>query len=968
MTPERWQQVKALCQLALERGPRDRSEFLALSCAEDQELRRQVETLLARATSSNGVLDAPVWEGLGIAVRPSDAAGIGTSERWMPEKIGRYRALRLVGEGGMGVVYEAEQDHPRRVVALKVINPGLANAELLRRFERESQILARLQNSGIAQIYEAGVADAGFGPQPYFAMEFIHGVPLCEYANSRQLGARERLELMAKVCDAVEHAHQRGIIHRDLKPANILVDESGQPKILDFGVARTIDSDTQATRQTDVGQLVGTLAYMSPEQVVADPLDLDTRSDVYALGVILYELLGNRLPYQLSQRLHEAVRAIREQDPTRLSSISRAYRGDIETIVAKALEKDKARRYSSAAALAGDIRRYLADQPITARPASASYQLRKFARRHKAPVTAAAVVFAVLVAGIIVTAREAVRARQAEQTEQAVNDFLRNDLLAQASSFNQAGPTIKPDRDLKVRTALDRAAARIAGKFDRQPEAEAGIRNTIGQTYAELGLYAEARPQLQRALDLHRRVLGTEDPKTLATVRALAMLSIYEGKYAEAEGPLSDTLSIQRRVLGREHPETLMSMMNLALVYEQQGKYPQAESLGTQLVEIRQRVSGPDHPDTLKAMNNLGLVYYDEGKYGKVEDTYRELVESRRRVLGSEHPDTAKTMGNLARVYWVEGKIDQAQALYSQGLEILRRALGPDHPDTMMMMNNVVLTDVAQGKYAEAEALARQVLEIRRRVLGPEHPDTLQSLHNMAWVDYEQGRYAESEALYNQTIEVRRRVLGPEHSKTLLSLRDLAGVYTAEGKYSQAEALLSRALEIGRRVQGAEHPDTLFALADLTSLHQRKGNYTLAETYAAQQLEGRKRSLGAEHPDTMSAAADLALAYISQGKFAESEPLAREVMEFTRKKQADGPARFFAESLLGASLAGQKKYTDAEPLLLEGCQGMLARKDRIAVPDQYQVDQTREWTIHLYEAWGKPDKAAEWRHMFARTQ
>jgi tetratricopeptide (TPR) repeat protein len=964
MTPERWQQVKELCQRALERDPRDRGEFLAVCCTDDEELKHAVETLLAQATSSDGVLDAPVWDGLRIALTPPNAIGHGASDRWMPDTIGRFRIVRQVGQGGMGIVYEAEQDYPRRIVALKVVSPALANAGLLRRFELESQVLARLQHPGIAQIYEAGVADVGFAPQPYFAMEFIHGVPFGEYATSRQLSARDRLELVAKVCDAVEHAHQRGIIHRDLKPANILVDESGQPKILDFGVARATDSDAQVSRQTDAGQLVGTLAYMSPEQVTADPLDLDTRSDVYAVGVILYELLANRLPYQLSQQLDQAVRAIREHDPGRLSSVNRAYRGDIETIVAKALEKDKARRYASAAALAGDIRRYLADQPIQARPASASYHLRKFARRHKAPVAATAVVLAVVVAGIVLTTREAVRARRAEQTEQAVNDFLRNDLLAQASAYNQAEPNTRPDRDLKVRTVLDRAAARIEGKFDTQPEVEAGIRTTIGQTYVDLGMYAEARQQLQRSLDLSRRVLSTEDPMTLRTLRALGMLSIEEGKYAAAEETLADTLATQRRVLGRNHPETLLSMMNLAVAYEGEGKYPQAETLGTELVEIRRRVSGPDHPDTLKALNNLGVVYFDDGKYGLAEGTYRELVESRRRVLGSEHPDTAKTMGNLARIYWAEGNIDQAQALYTQALDILRRVVGPEDHDTLMIMNNLVLTDMAQGKYAPAETLAQQVLEARRRVLGPEHPDTLQSLHNLAWVDYVQGRYAESVALYNQTVEARRRVLGPEHSKTLLSLRNLADVYVAQGRLAEAEALLLQALEIGRRVEGAEHPNTLFAVADLTSLYQRKGNYTVAEQYAVQQLEGRTRALGAEHPDTVSAAADLALAYLSQGKVVQAERLARGAVEFTRRKQPDDPARFFAEGLLGASLAGQKKYVEAEPLLIEASQGMLARKDRIAVPDYYQANQVRDWTIGLYENLGKPDKAAEWRRTF----
>jgi len=337
----------------------------------------------------------------------------------LPTNIGPYRILRLLGEGGMGVVYEAEQSQPRRLVALKMIKAAWASPETLRRFEAESQALARLQHPGIAQIYEAGSADTGFGVQPYFAMELIHGKPLLEYANQKKLSTRQRLELMIQVCDAVHHAHQRGIIHRDLKPGNIVVDEAGQPKILDFGLARATDSDAKVTRQTEL----------------ADPLAVDTRSDVYALGVMLYELLAGKLPYLLPNLLHEAVRTIRQTDAAPLSSINRTYRGDIETIVAKALEKDKVRRYVSAAELAADIRRHLNNEPIVARPASAVYQLQKFAHRHKTLVAGVAAVFAVLVAGSVVSTWQAVKARRAQKESekqsaiaQAVSDFLQKDL------------------------------------------------------------------------------------------------------------------------------------------------------------------------------------------------------------------------------------------------------------------------------------------------------------------------------------------------------------------------------------------------------------------------------------------------------------------------------------------------------------------------------------------------------------
>jgi tetratricopeptide (TPR) repeat protein/predicted Ser/Thr protein kinase len=825
----------------------------------------------------------------------------------------------------MGAVYEAEQDQPRRSVALKVIKAAWASPEMLRRFEQESQALGRLQHPGIAQIYEAGSADTGFGVQPFFAMELIHGKPLVEYADEHKLNTRQRLELMIQVCDAVHHAHQRGIIHRDLKPCNILVDETGQPKILDFGLARATDSDAQTTRQTDMGQLLGTLAYMSPEQVLADPYALDTRSDVYALGVILYELLAGKMPYALSRHLHEAVRTIQLTDPAPLSTVSRVYRGDIETIVAKALEKDKERRYASAAGLAGDIRRYLNDEPIIARPAGMSYQLQKFARRNKALVAGVAAVFVVLVLGIVASTWEAVQARKAEKRAQqesaiaqSVNDFLQNDILGQASAYNQSGPGTKPDPDLKVRTALDRAAERITGKFGKQPEVEAAIRDTMGQTYQDLGLYPEARKQLERALDLERRVFGAENPKTLRTMSRLGALADRQGNNTEAETLLSQAFQVSRRVLGPEHPDTLRSMSRLAGVYYSQGKYVQAEALYSKTLEIERRVLGPEHPNTLACMNNLANVYFSQSKYA------------------------------------------QAESLYGQTLEIERRVLGPEHPNTLESMNNLALTSKLLGNYARAEALLSQALEIERRVLGPEHPDTLASMGYLANVYFSQSKYVQAEALFSQTVETKRHVLGPEHPSTLESMGGLARVYCLRGEYAQAETLSNQILEIQRRVLGPEHSSTLSTLSDVASMYQRQGKYFLAETYAAQVLVGRRHALGSEDQETMSSAADLALAYLSQGKFAESVPLAHEAVETDRRIQPEGWERFRAESLLGASLAGQKKYVEAEPLLLEGYQGMLARKIHIDVPDLYQLKLAHQWLVQLYEAWGKPDKAAEW--------
>jgi lipopolysaccharide biosynthesis regulator YciM/predicted Ser/Thr protein kinase len=942
-----------------------------------------------------------------VATRPHAASG---HEPPLPSAIGRYRIIRLLGEGGMGAVYEAEQDQPRRSVALKVIKTAWASPELLRRFEQEAQALGRLHHPGIAQIYEAGSADAGFGIQPFFAMELIHGKPLVEYANEQKLTTRQRLELMIQVCDAVQHAHQRGIIHRDLKPGNILVDESGQPRVLDFGLARATDSDAQATRQTDIGQLLGTLAYVSPEQVLADPLALDTRTDVYALGVILYELLAGKMPYMLSKMLHEAVRTIQESDPVPLSTVSKTYRGDIETIVAKALEKDKNRRYGSAAALAGDIRRYLDDQPITAKPASASYQLSKFARRHKALVAGFAAVFVVLVLGVIASTWEAVQARRAEKKAQqqsaiaqSVNDFLQTDLLSQASVFTQAGQGAKPDPDLKVRTALDRAAQRIQGKFKDQPEVEAAIRTTIAETYLGLGLPKEGRSQYQSALELSRRALGPEDPKTLLIEEDLGWLATNDGDLAGADAALSKTLETDRRVLGERDPQTLetanclgqtyveegklaqgeallkqtldselkqslghepiafSTVSSLASVYVREGKVAEAEQLTEKTLETARNALGQQNPDVLRLENLLVSIYFQEGKYPQAEALAKQIVEAQNHALGPEHPETLSSMQSLAFAYNRQGKYAEAEALYTSTCEAERRVIGPENPVTRGCANNLAGNYYAEGKFAQSADIDRQSLEMDRRTLGPQNPQTMADQNDLGWVEYLAGEYPQAETALKPVVDERRRVLGIENPGTWNSTGNLADVYTAEGKYGEAEKLYNDTLAAGTRLVGPERREVMEITSDLGIMNQVRGNYAQAESFGEQAYTRRRRAFGPQDPHTVASANDYALALVSMRKFAQSQPLAREYLAIDKQAYPDHWQRFRVASLLGASLAGEKKYAEAEPLLLEGLKGMLARKERIPVPYQYNLTLARQWVVQFYADRGKPEKAAEWK-------
>jgi tetratricopeptide (TPR) repeat protein len=961
MNAERLQQVEQLFHAALEREASRRADFLREACGVDEALRHEVETLLSCARKAEDVFEstatdpaAPAWDD----VQPHPAA---------PASIDHYRILGLLGEGGMGAVYEAEQEYPRRIVAFKVIKPGLANPELMRRFEQESQALARLQHPGIAQIYEAGTANTGFGPQPWFAMECIRGQPLRDYAEAHQLNTRQRLELMVKICDAVHHAHQRGLIHRDLKPGNILVDNTGQPKILDFGIARVTDSDTRATQQTEPGQLMGTLAYMSPEQVLGDPLELDTRSDIYALGVIVYELLTGRLPHNLIGNPLEVMRIIREENPQPLSSVNRLYRGDIETIVSKALEKDKTRRYASAADLGADIQRYLKDEPIIARPPSAAYQLQKLARRHKAVAAGVAAVFVVLIAGIIASTREATRARRAEQVATAVDDFLQNDLLAQASASVQARPDTKPDPDLKVRTALDRAAARIAGKFKEQPLVEAAIRQTIGNTYRDLGLFPEAQRQLERALDLRRRVLGAKNLDTLAAMQDVALLYVEQGKYGQAEPLYTNVLEARRRELGEEHPDTLETTEKVVFLHIHQGRYAQAEPLCKKVLELRRRALGEEDPYTLSDMNHLAMIYLFQGKYAQAEPLFTKTLELQRRVLGEENPDTLSSRGYLAHSYMSQGKYAQAEPLLSNNLAVVRRVLGEDHPDTIANMNDLAQVYIRQGKFAEAEPLSTKVLEGWRRVLGEEHPDTLVGMDNLALLYRSEGKYALAEPLLIKVQDLFRRVRGEEHRDTLISTNNLALVYLEQGRYAQAEPLLTKVLEVFRRTEGEEHPDVLGAMSNLALLYRNEGKYELAEPLYLKALELQRRVLGPAYPRRLAVVNDLALLYVNQGRYAQAEALLHEALNSYQKSGNETWDRYNCQSLLGASLAGQKKYEEAEPLSVSGYEGMLQRETTIPAGSRFKLAHAGEWIVQLYKNWGKPEKAAVWKQKLQAT-
>ncbi len=806
-----------------------RDAFLDKACGTDEKLRQKVQALLRAHERTGAFLEkSPVGE----TVLKAQAVVVGEQAG---DIIGKYKLLQQIGEGGCGVVFLAEQAEPvRRQVALKVLKPGMDTKSVITRFEVEQQALALMDHPNIAKVFDAGATASG---RPYFVMELIRGAKITDYCDENVLTIEERLRLFIQVCHAVQHAHQKGIIHRDVKPSNILVttgeDGVALPVVIDFGIAKATTSQrlTDKTLFTAMETLIGTPAYMSPEQASMTSVDIDTRADIYSLGAVLYELLAGVTPFDSKESLKAGIdeirRQIREEEPVRPSvrlsqmpgadlllvaknrksdpqRLIRTIRGDLDWITIKSLEKDRTRRYATAYGLAADLNRCLANEAVSARPPSTLYRLRKTAARNKLLFSSIGLVTAMLTASLIVVSAGLARERQAHRKanietakSQQITQFLEEMLKG-------VGPSVARGRDTTMlMEILTNTAERVGTELTNQPAVEAELRTIMGQLYQAVGNYNQAQEMERRALEINRKLYGERSWATAVSLNDLSVAYMSDSKLAEAQAAGEESLAIQHRLSSDENAELAATLDNLGQVYRQQGKDADAESYARRALGIRQKLFGKDSLEAASSMQSLSFILTYERKWSEAETMAREVLTIRTKRLGPDDPSVATAMTDIAWIEGVEGKTSEAEAFEQKALAIRLRVLPADHPDVAKSFYLLGDRVRQRGDKFDADTLLSAALSIQRKLLGPDNPSTLDTMRSLGSALLAEGKLSEAEALHKEAMAVWHSRGETDTPRALGELEFLVHVYIAEKKFSEAERALDEALTPSVRTQRA---------------------------------------------------------------------------------------------------------------------------------------------------------------------
>jgi serine/threonine protein kinase len=903
-----------------------------------------------------------------------------------------FRVLCPHARGGLGAVFVALDTELHREVALKqILDDHADDATSRHRFVLEAEVTGGLEHPGIVPVYGLGTYADG---RPYYAMRFIHGDNLKEVIDrfhadetrkdvpgKRSLELRKLLRRFLDVCNAIEYAHSRGVLHRDIKPGNIIVGKHGETLVVDWGLAKAtgqsdpdveertlMPSSASGSAETLPGSALGTPAYMSPEQAKGDIAELGPHSDVYSLGATLYYLLTGRPPHQ-GNDIGELLRKVQRGEFVRPRQLEHSVDRALEAVCLKAMATESENRYGSCRALAEDIERWMADEPVTTWHEPFSVRVRRWMRRHRTLVTSTTAVlafglagiggFATVVAGknreldaknlqLVGKNREldarnqdldrqrqtaedqrnrAIKAEQAARDEQAktkksegetkaVLEFFQTRVLAAARPKDQEGGL---GIDATIRAALDAAESGIAKGFADKPTVEASIRATLGKTYWYLGEFALAIRQAERAGALLRQALGPD------------------------------------------HPDTLTAMSNLANIYRNAGQLAEAVRLNEESLKGLKAQLGPDDPRTLAAMNDLANSYSDAGRLAEAVSLHEEELKRSRAIVGPDHPETLMSMYNLAVTYWMSGRFDDALALHDETLNRRKAKLGPAHPDTLSSMNDLALAYWDTGRLPKALPLIEEALKSSKVTLGPDHPFTLTLMHNLAGACLDSGRLSDALPLSRETLELRRAKLGPDHPLTLVTSSDLASMYREAGRLAEALPLFEETLHRRQVKLGLDHPDTLNSMSNLANAYRDAGRPAEALSLHEAALKGRKAKLGPDHPRTLISMYNLAQSLNDAGRLAEAESLLRAALSIRERKTPDEWLTFETRSLLGTNLLGQKRFAEAEPLIVLGYEDMKAHEAKMPTRSKPQLSRAAERVVRLYEAWGKSEEVRIWK-------
>jgi choice-of-anchor C domain-containing protein len=1018
--PAEFDRVEDLFLAAAEIAAAERSAYLDEACGSNADLRAAVERLLA-AHADPATIFKPMIGSAGLVTHaePESTSAYTAQPDIGTVLAGRYTLLEEIGEGGMGTVWMARQTEPvKRMVAVKLIKPGMDSKVVLARFEAERQALALMDHPNIARVLDAGMASNG---RPFFVMDLVKGVPITQFCDARKLTLRERLELFVPVCHAIQHAHQKGIIHRDIKPNNVLValyDDRAVPKVIDFGVAKaTGQSLTEQTLHTGFGTVVGTPQYMSPEQATFNNMDVDTRSDLYSLGVLLYELLAGSPPFNkrdLEQAgMLEMLRVVREEEPprpsTRLSTadalpsiaanrgtepkkLTGILRNELDWIVMKALEKDRTRRYETANGFASDVLRYLSGEQVLAVPPSTSYRLRKFVLKNQGPVMATAAILLLIVVGVAANTWQTVRAIRAESKAQEAADLAleresgerkakqdaqtaQNQALKRLSQIEKTHAILASIfADLNVyklkrgtepleavlAERLLKAAKELEGEAIGDPLVVAALQENLGESLMSLGYPREAIPLLIKSRDTRASQLGAEANETLLSMSNLALCYREDGKFDQALPLFQSILRIRKAKNDPESPETLESMRLLGWCYWYMRKYEEALPLFESVYNIRLRENGPDEFSTIDGMHSVALCHLEMGKNEQAMPLLKEVLKVRKGKLGADHPDTLSTLNDLAMCYQKAEKFDQALALFQETLSLRQDRLGETHPHTLAIMDNLADCYRAMGNDEQYGVLLERTLKLRKIRPGEKHPATLANMHELGCWHRHSGKMDQAIPLFEETVRLRKEVCGAESLETIMSMTELAVCYKTIERLDLALPLLQQAAAGVEKLNFKPHYSN-WAIYELIACGEQLRNFEQSALWKRKLSPVVKEQSGADSLEYANLLATLGFDLLQLKKWAEADDVLSKSLSIKEKKEPEAWTTFNAMSMRGEALLALGKKTEAAPLILNGYEGIKERKGAIPTPEKDRYFLAIERMVALYEATGEKETAEKWR-------